>query len=326
MLFIWHDVTEQRIAEHTLQETLDYLEQIVEERTQELTAVNQELRATNEELSSTLDILRKTQNQLIQSEKMAALGGLVAGLAHEINTPVGIAFTAATYVQELQQRYREIYQSGKMQRQDFETYQEKIDATVKMIFDNLQRAATLIGSFKQVSIDQSSEEWREFDVGKYLGELLVSLHPQLRKSSQQVCVDCPEACRVISYPGALAQIITNLLINSLLHAYQPQDPGQITIKVALDGGRLCVEYRDDGVGMTPEVASHIFDPFFTTKRGQGGTGLGLHIIYNIVTIQLGGEINCQTQPGQGTAFFIRYPVVAVSDASGQPGKEASDDR
>ncbi len=325
MLFIWHDVTEQQIAEHTLQETLDYLEQIVEERTRELTIVNKELRTTNEELSYALDALKKTQNQLIQSEKMAALGGLVAGVAHEINTPVGVAFTAATYVQELQQRYRDIYQSGKMQRQDFEAYQEKIDATVKMIYDNLRRAATLIGSFKQVSIDQSSEERREFDVCKYLNELLVSLHPQIKKSAQQICVDCPAECRVVSYPGALAQIVTNLLMNSLLHGFQPQDPGRIKIGVHLDGKNICVEYSDDGVGMTPEVASHIFDPFFTTKRGQGGTGLGLHIIYNIVTIQLDGEISCHTQLGQGTLFSIRYPVELPGRGEEQR-KEAPDDR
>ncbi len=269
------------------------LEQLVSDRTREL--------------SQTLDHLRTTQTKLVESEKMAALGGLVAGVAHEINTPIGIGVTAASLLAQKTTGFFETYKGGKMKRSDLEKFLDTAMQSSSMILANLSRAADLIQSFKQVAIDQSTEEKRIFKVKGYLEEILLSLRAKLKQTRHQVEIQGSEQLTLNSYPGVLSQIVTNLIINSLIHAYEPETAGRIAIAFHQDETQFQLEYSDDGKGIPPESLNRIFDPFFTTKRGQGGSGLGLHIIYNLVTQKLSGTIYCESQLGQGTKFIIKLP-------------------
>lgn len=258
----------------------------------------------NRELSRTLDHLRTTQNQLVEAEKMAALGGLVAGVAHEINTPVGIGVTAASLLENKTTDFREIYSSGKMKRSDLEKYLDTAEQSSRMLLKNLNRAAELIQSFKQVAVDQSSEEKRIFTLKAYLEEILISLRPTLKRTQHAIEINGDDSLRLDSYPGAFSQIVTNLVMNSLMHAYKPDEWGRLTFDFKQEKGRIIFEYADNGHGIPKENLSKIFDPFFTTKRGQGGSGLGLHIIYNLVTQKLGGTIRCESEVDKGTKFII----------------------
>ncbi|HBK96158.1 MAG TPA: hypothetical protein DD001_01935 [Microcoleaceae bacterium UBA10368] len=282
------------IDHNNLQQFNQNLEELVQQRTSEL--------------SQTLEDLKSTQNQLVESEKMAALGGLVAGVAHEINTPIGIGIAAASLLAEKVTKFCEIYSNGQIKRSELEKFLDITMQSSNMILANLTRAADLIHSFKEVAVDQSSELKRTFPVKKYLEEILTSLTAKLRTTKHKVEVNCDENIVLDSYPGLFYQIVTNLVLNSLIHAYEPKDEGVLTFDFQLDGELLVFEYADNGKGITPENLSKIFEPFFTTKRGQGGTGLGLHIIYNLVNQKLQGTIKCQSQLGQGTKFLIKFPA------------------
>ena len=293
-----------RQANAQLQEYSDTLEQQVAERTREL--------------SQTLENLRATQNQLVEAEKMAALGGLVAGVAHEINTPVGVGVTAASLLEDKTAAFRKTYQGGQMKRSDLEKYLDTAEQSSQMLLRNLNRAAELIQSFKQVAVDQSSEERREFRVKQYLEEILLSLRPHLKKTQHSIHINGDERLTLDSYPGAFAQIVTNLVMNSLLHAYEQDDAGQLTFTFEQSNNRFTLEYIDDGRGISKENLSRIFDPFFTTKRNQGGSGLGLHIIYNLVTQKLGGTIHCESEEGAGTKFIIGLPMTLLKKLKNEP--------
>ncbi len=277
-----------------LQEFNQTLEELVQQRTSEL--------------SQTLEDLKSTQNRLVESEKMTALGGLVAGIAHEINTPIGIGIAAASLLAEKVTKFCEIYSNGQVKRSQLENFLDTAMQSSNMILANLTRAADLIHSFKEVAVDQSSELKRTFYLKNYLEEILTSLTAKLRTTKQTVKVNCDENIILDTYPGVFSQIVTNLVMNSLIHAYEPNDEGVLTFDFRLDGELLVFEYADNGKGITPENLSKIFEPFFTTKRGQGGTGLGLHIIYNLVSQKLQGTIKCQSQLGNGTNFLIKFPA------------------
>ena len=264
--------------------------------------------AANQELSQTLEELKTTQDQLVETEKMAALGGLVAGVAHEINTPVGVGVTAASALEDKTLAFLDIYKSGNMKRSDLEKYLNMAEQSSSMILRNLSRAAELIQSFKQVAVDQSTEERRTFQVKSYLEEVLLSLQPQLKKTQHTIEIKGNDDITLESYPGVFSQIITNLVMNSLVHAYEADDAGHLTFNLKRENDRLIFEYADDGKGISKENLNKIFDPFFTTKRGQGGSGLGLHIIYNLVTQRLSGTIRCESKVGTGTRFVIELPV------------------
>ncbi len=265
-------------------------------------------REQNVALLSALDQLHNTQAQLIAAEKMAALGRLVAGLAHEINTPIGIAVTAASVWEDHAHEIWQRYQNNQMQRADFEAFLQISKESGKLLTHNLQRAAELIQSFKQVAIDQSSEAARVINLTAYLREVVASLQPELKRSQLTIQISGDETIVLKSYPGALSQIMTNLIINSLIHAYEPADAGRLTITVSQQNARACLTYTDDGKGIPSEHQDKIFEPFFTTHRGQGGSGLGLHIVYNLVTQKLGGDIWFQSQVGVGTTFTITLPL------------------
>ena len=295
---IWQEVKKSR---DEMAEWNKDLEKRVVER-------NEQLETTNQELNTTLETLRRTQAQLVQSEKMVALGNLVAGVAHEINTPMGVSVTAASYLAQKTKEFRDLYQSDQMKRSDLEKYLNVNDETCQVILVNLDRSANLVKSFKQVAVDQSSEIKRSFKVKEYIDEVLLSLKPNLKKTKLQIDINCDDDLDIDSYPGALSQIITNLVMNSITHAYAENAEGKITFAITQKDQKLTFSYADDGSGITIANKAKIFDPFFTTKRAKGGTGLGLHIVYNIVTQALGGTIECESEPGQGATFIIVFPI------------------
>ncbi len=262
------------------------------------------------ELQISLDHLQEAQRKLVESEKMAALGELVAGVAHEVNTPVGIGVTAASHLGDSVEEFQILYDSGHVTRSDFENFLQLCTKSSSMILSNMNRAADLINSFKQVAVDQSSQERRLFKIHQYLEEILLSLHAQLRKTPFDVKLNCPEELEVDSYPGALSQIITNLIMNSLHHGFEGLNEGSITIDIRKSENSVLIIYGDTGRGIPDDHLDKIFDPFFTTKRGLGGSGLGMNIVYNLVTQTLNGQINCTSKIGQGTWFEIEFPALA----------------
>ncbi|MEO5357328.1 MAG: ATP-binding protein [Nitrospirae bacterium YQR-1] len=263
-----------------------------------------------EELEAAYEYLKKSQAQLVQAEKMASLGQLVAGVAHEINTPVGIAITLSSSIVKTTGDIMAAFNDKSLHKLQLEQYITEMGAGSSIILKNLLHTADLIKSFKMVSTDQITQERRKFKIKDYLEEILLSLQPKLKKHPHTVEIRCSEDIETDSYPGAFAQVITNLLMNSILHAYEPGDKGKITIEVIAFEQEIIVQYRDDGKGVPEENLKRIFDPFFTTRRGTGGTGLGLHIVYNIVTLTLGGHIECKSMLGKGAEFIINFPAAA----------------
>lgn len=289
-----------------LQQARDALAQEVADKTR-----------ANAELERAMENLKAATEQLVQSEKLASLGGLVAGVAHEINTPVGVGVTAASTLLDETRKLEKAYEEGRMKRSDLEAYLQTAAESAEIILKNLHRAANLIQSFKQVAVDQSSEERREFELRSYIDEVLTSLRPRIKRTCHQIEVDCPDGLVVDSYPGALAQILTNLVTNSLVHAFPDRNDGHIRIRVRLDAGeQVVLDYADDGVGIPEQHLARIFDPFFTTRRGAGGSGLGLHIVYNLTHRVLGGRIeSVHSRPGEGFSIRIRFPVRARRKAA-----------
>jgi signal transduction histidine kinase len=274
--------------------------------------VEEELRAAKERAEQALEDLKSAQSSLIRAEKMASLGGLVAGVAHEINTPVGIGLTSASTLAAETRRLRKLYDAEDMGQEDFENYLTLAHEAADLMVGNMRRAAELIQSFKQVAVDQTSAERRSFDLGAYITEVLVSLRPALRKTAHSVTLNCPEGIPVDSFPGALSQIITNFVMNASLHAFEAGQPGAMTITVRREEpDDIELTFEDNGRGIPQDALPRIFDPFFTTRRGSGGSGLGLHIVFNLVTVTLQGRISVDSRPGHGTTFLVRFPRVAV---------------
>lgn len=300
---IVRDITERKQTEKLLSEYNRTLEDQVAERT--------------EKLSQTLKQLQLTQTQLVESEKMAALGSLVAGVAHEINTPLGIGVTASSTLADKTQKFSLLCHSGAIKRSQLNKFLKTAQQSSSIILSNLNRAVELIQSFKQVAVDQSSESRRTFKLKEYLQEILTALRPKLNGTKHTLEIRGDESLILDSYPGALSQIVTNLVLNSLIHAYAREDSGYILIDFQLScplygkGEEIILSYIDDGQGIPPESQSKIFEPFFTTKRGQGGSGLGLHLVYNLVTQKLQGRIECESEVGVGTKFTLTFPAQII---------------
>ncbi len=258
-------------------------------------------------LQDSLKELKSTQNQLVQSEKMAALGNLVAGVAHEINTPLGVGITAASFLNEKTKDYVSKYNNGGLKRSDLEKYVNIASESSAMILTNLNRAADLVKSFKQVAVDQSTDERRKFNLKEYLDKLLFSLEPKFKRTKHTVTLNCPEDLVISSYPGIFSQIITNLMMNSLAHGFKEVDEGKIDLDIYKEKNLIVLCYTDNGTGMDTDTLEKVFDPFFTTNRSSGGTGLGMHILYNLVTQSLSGHMECTSTPEKGVVFLIRIP-------------------
>jgi signal transduction histidine kinase len=270
----------------------------------EVKEVENELKESNRILNETIETLTNTQRQLVDAEKMAALGNLVAGVAHEINTPVGICVTAASFLQEKTNELSAAVESGYYVKSDLEEYFETADDAASMILSNLNRASELVSSFKKVAVDQSTEEKRIFNLKEYIHEILISIRPKYKKDKHRFKINCPDDLTLHSYPGTFFQIISNLIMNSLIHGFADEAGGEMGFDVSYDGTDFILIYSDNGIGMDEDSIKQVFDPFFTTRRGQGGTGLGMNIVYNLVTMKLNGRITCDSLLGEGTSFFI----------------------
>ncbi|SFN46352.1 sensor histidine kinase [Dokdonella immobilis] len=287
-----HDISALKHAEDALRRLNEELELRVDRRTSDL-------RATNLELQETLDRLTLTQRQLLEAEKLASLGGLVAGIAHEINTPLGVSVTAASHLVEEASHLSRMNERGELKRSDLDRFERAAREGSELILRNLKRADRLVRSFKQVAVDQTNEDRRVVDLAACINEILTTLGPALRKTPHKVEIVCAAPVVCETAPGALYQIISNLVMNSLMHAFADGQAGLIRIEVSRAGESAVVDYRDDGSGMDEAARARIFDPFFTTRRGQGGSGLGMHIVYNLVTQVLGGSIVVDSAPGKG---------------------------
>jgi ligand-binding sensor domain-containing protein/signal transduction histidine kinase len=277
------------------------LEGRVEARTSELSQANQQLQQT-------IADLKLAQTHLVESEKLAALGGLVAGVAHEINTPLGVGVTAASHLQVATKRFQALVGGNELKRSDLETYQGIALESSEIILRNLGRADKLVKSFKQVAVDQGSEAPREIELAEYLDEILTSLRPALKRSGHTIEVACPAGLVFLTQPGALYQVVVNLVMNSVIHAFEEGQIGEIRIEATRRGDVVVLSYADNGRGMDEDARRRIFEPFFTTRRGQGGSGLGMHIVFNLVTQVLRGSIEFDSAPGQGVYFSISIPL------------------
>ncbi len=304
-------ISRVRTIQRNLIDHRSNLESKVKQRTEELTDLNHTLEESLKEIQD-------TQERLIESEKLSAVGTLVAGVAHEVNTPIGISITANSQVSEDLETLSQEFATGQMTKSDLQNYIDKTRKSSRILSSNLDRAAELIGSFKQVSADQNMDEVRSFDLCDYLNDIIVSVEPQLKRTPHKIRVHCDKGIIIQSVPGVYSQIITNLIMNSLLHGFDEEylnlhgkdARGRINIIASLndDKSRLVIDYHDSGKGMMDEQAKQIFQPFFTTKRDAGGTGLGMFIVYNLVTQKLNGEINCFSQPGEGLQVVIEIPM------------------
>ncbi len=273
-------------------------------------AIEMDLRSAKAQAEDAYRDLKNTQDSLIQAKKMAALGGLVAGVAHEINTPVGIALSSASLLAQKTEKVARAYADGTLVQTDFEDYLGTASEASRLLVSSCDRAAELIRSFKQVAVDQTGGERRSFQLKEYIGEILLSLEPRLKKTPHTISVGCAPDLILDTNPGLLSQSLTNLVMNSLIHAFDEGVAGRISITVSTpDPDMVEILYTDNGRGIPQDIQGKVFDPFFTTRRGDGGSGLGLHIVYNAICSGLKGSISLDSAPETGTAFTLRIPRV-----------------
>jgi signal transduction histidine kinase len=301
------DLEEMR---QSLESNIHNLEFHVNERTKELSQSNQQL-------SETLDQLQLTQGYLIQSEKLAALGALVAGVAHELNTPIGNSLSVASTLVQTCQNFNETLNSG-MTKSALQSFLDNVSEGNEIINRNLNKASELISGFKQVAMDRTSAQRRNFNLAEFLDETYLTLTPTFKRTAYKVYIQCPDNIHLNSYPGPLGQVITNLLNNTIIHAFDGCENGEVHIQANLAREQITLEIKDNGKGISPEHIGKLFDPFFTTKLGNGGNGLGLHIVHNIVSGLLGGSIDVTSTPGKGTCFTILLPTIAPKTPEEKP--------
>lgn len=269
--------------------------------------IEDELRKRNTELARNMEMLNLIKDQLVESERMASLGGLVAGIAHDVNTPIGVSVTAASYLNERLVSLRAAFDDKTLSNKSMNAFIDEAEQASTLLLSNLNRASDLIASFKQVAVDQTSEAERLFNLNSYLHEILQSLKPTFKNTRHQVNIQCPADLEILCAPGVIAQIVTNMMINSLMHGFEHIEEGHISLAVSRDGGHIVMEYQDDGKGMSKEALTHLFDAFYTTRRNQGGSGLGTHIVFNLVTRTLDGSIEAFSEPEKGLRYVIRFP-------------------
>ncbi len=269
--------------------------------------IEDELRKRNDELAKSMETLNLAKDQLLESERMASLGGLVAGIAHDVNTPLGVGVTAASFLQERIKTLHAAYEDKALTNKTMANFIEEAEQTTILLLSNLHRASELIASFKQVAVDQTSEAERVFNLNTYLHEILQSLKPSFKQTKHTVDIQCPEDLEIRCAPGVIAQITTNMIMNSIVHGFEQTKDGKITLNVAVEGSEIYIDYRDNGKGMDGHNLEKLFDAFFTTKRSQGGSGLGTHIMYNLVTQTLKGQIEAESAPNEGLQYHIRFP-------------------
>ncbi|MEC5384736.1 ATP-binding protein [Uliginosibacterium sp. H3] len=296
------DISPLRSAQRKVEELNLSLEQRVVERTRALADANHEL-------ETAVERLRRTHTELVQSEKLAALGSLVAGIAHELNTPIGNSLMVASTLRDIGKDFRQ-GMAGGLKRSTLDNFVTETESAADIMVRNLVVAGELITSFKQVAVDQTSSQRRGFSLREVVREIVVTVQPTFRKTQYVIEEEIPEGIWLDSYPGPFGQVVTNLLNNTLLHAFDGRERGVVRLTAEIDDAFVIFRCADDGVGINPLHLNKIFDPFFTTKLGKRGTGLGLNIAHNIVTGVLGGEITVDSEPDFGTSFSLRMPLCA----------------
>lgn len=303
-----HSFNELEVKNQQLQEYSGTLESKVRQRTQEL-------ESANINLETALTNVNSAQNELARVERMAALGSMVAGVAHELNTPLGNCLLVASTLEDETRHLVQMMAEGSMRRSDLVRYTETATGSTKLLLRGLQQSARLVGDFKQVAVDQSSAQRREFGLLTMLQELAALLHSSLRKTPFTLELDIPADITLNSYPGPLGQVFTNLVNNSVAHGLDGLNVGHMRCYAQKQGDHVLIVFEDNGKGIAPEIIKRIFEPFFTTKFGQGGSGLGLSITFNIITNVLGGEIRAVSTVGQGSRFEMSIPLVAPGDSN-----------
>ncbi|SFC37215.1 sensor histidine kinase [Pseudoalteromonas denitrificans] len=312
-------ILEQEVARKTStlsQAMMDLQQQKYELEKQKLTLTEeielrkdteQELITKHTELQRYTDELNQAQERLVSSEKMAALGGLVAGITHDINTPVGIGVTATSFLHERLIQIESSYKEKTLSPKALEDFINDAMQSTGLLTTNLQRASELVASFKQIAVDQASEAVRTINLKDYLKEIIRSLHPKIKKTKHAINLFCPEDLILNLPAGAISQIFTNLIMNSLIHGLEGVALGEINIKITEQDGLVDIIFEDNGKGVKTEQLTKLFDPFFTTKRDQGGSGLGTHIVFNLVKQTLSGDIDVSSEEGEGLTYHISFP-------------------
>ncbi len=292
-----------------LQQANNELEVIIAERTKELN------RHMEDKISDAMQKYAQAQKEsdekdllIIERSKMASLGEMVGAFGHEMMTPVGIAVTASSALNDTNKELKELYESGKMKKSDFSRYLERLDEFSKIILSNLSRSSELIASLKSIAVDQSSDQRRLVNVKHYLDEIILSLKPRLKRLPHKINIKCPENIEVELYAGPFSQIVINLIMNSMIHGFDGVEKGLVEIGVQQVGNDLIYTHKDNGKGMSPEVMDHLYEQFFTTKKNQGGSGIGMNLIKKIVSQTLKGTIECESAPSKGVLFSIRFPI------------------
>lgn len=286
-LQLLQEIQQRRGAEAALQTLNEELEDRIRQRTEEL---------------------EQAHEYLVQTEKMAALGSLVAGISHEINTPLGISITSATYLMTQLKEMHALYAEKTLTSGKFQELSSESLESAQIMINNLIRSAELLENFKLIAIDQTRYEYRSFLVKEYTHRILTSLNPELRKKNVEVTVNCDEDLRIMGYPGVLSQILSNFVLNSLIHGFVTDGPHRITVRFRADERQLTMDYADNGCGIPADQAQRVFDPFYTTNRGTGGSGLGLFIVYNLVSTRLMGTIHLVSDSDSGAHFTLRFPL------------------
>ncbi|NRR28956.1 PAS domain-containing sensor histidine kinase [Oxalobacteraceae bacterium] len=318
--WVWviNDISERKQTEAALVHTKYGLEHSLTELEQQKNNVER----AHADLSAVLATLRQAQTNLITSEKMASLGALVAGIAHELNTPIGNSLLTATALADMVADFeKRLASEGGVKRSTLEAHLADARHACKIMAGSLARAAELITSFKQVAVDQASGQRRPFHLDEVVHDTLATYAAQLRRANCEVVIDVEAGLVFDSYPGSVGQVLSNLINNAMLHAFEGRSRGRISVSAKSVGDSVQLLFRDDGVGMSARTLHQIFDPFFTTKMGQGGSGLGMNIVYNIVTGVLKGTIGIESEPGQGSCVTLTLPLV-VPENPADPASRA----
>lgn len=266
-----------------------------------------QLENANNELTDAYKNLKEAQNLIVQNEKLGALGQMISGMAHEMNTPIGNAYTASTFIRGVAKDLSQKVQGNVIKRGEFLEIVEEIENGSDIVYRNLQIASDLISNFKQISADHQTMECRQFNLYEILKNIVVTFGIDLRNANVKIEFLCDEDLVMVSYPGAVVHVVSNLIRNALVHGFEGRGEGHIRIEVFEFSDTISIMIQDDGIGMSEQVQSQIYDPFFTTKRARGGTGLGLNIVHNMITNVLQGSITCTSTPGKGTQFNVRFP-------------------
>lgn len=305
---VWQDITERKEAEGKVelyQRELQRLNQQLEEKVKRRTL---DLEKSNEHLLETLERLNETQQQLVESEKMASLGTMVTGVAHEINTPLGVCLTASTSLNSELEQIKAKQADKCMTVEDFNNFLFIASETTDLLINNVEKAATLIQSFKQISADQTTEAQRIFNLQETLNDIKLSVTPKLKLSNVNMDIQSPYNIELDSYPGTLTRVIVNLIVNSIEHGFTGGEENQIHLSAELLQDEIVLRYRDNGKGIEPDIQSKVFDPFFTMSRGKGNTGLGMSMSYNLIAQKMGGSMAIDASVTDGACFVITLPL------------------